>query len=680
MPHASVKITPGVDVTRTPALNEAALSQSQLIRFLPDRGGLGLPQKLGGWDKYFPGQMGSPVRNLWGWTDTNDNDHLAVGAEEALLIIHANGLNDITPHEDTRNPAVAVTSTAGSNQYTIKDVASSITSYDSVFIETQISVGGVVLFGLFQCYQSSDDSYNIFATDQFGNPLNATASVSEGGAVPTFETTVDTSIVEVVLEDHGYVVGDTFPVLVSTTVGGVTLAGNYLVASVIDADTFTIQATHAATSSAGPSGENGGNARYHYYISEGPIIEGSGYGSNAYGEGGYGTGVTVVPNPGTPITATDWSLSNWGQILVATPFGGATYQWDPTTNAPSASVLPNAPTNSFGTFVAMPQRQVVAYGTTFNGIIDPLLVRWSDLGNFNTWIASVTNQAGSYRIPKGSKIVGALQGPQQGLLWTDLSLWTMQYINQPLIWGFNELASGCGLIAQKAAGILNGDVYWMSQSQFFKLSSNGVQVLPCPIWDVIFQNLNQDQLNKIRVAPNSRFNEIAWYYPGAGQSDVTNYVKYNASIGQWDYGTLSRTAWIDQSVLGPPIGAGDEYIYQHETSPDADGQAMNSSFRTGYFALSEGDNLMFVDQFWPDMKWGEYGATPGANVQITFYATDYPGDTPRVHGPYTVTQATQFITPRIRARLVALEVGSSDPGSFWRMGSPRYRFQPDGRF
>jgi hypothetical protein len=108
---------------------------------------------------------------------------------------------------------------------------------------------------------------------------------------------------------------------------------------------------------------------------------------------------------------------------------------------------------------------------------------------------------------------------------------------------------------------------------------------------------------------------------------------------------------------------------------------MLSSFRTGYFQVGdEGDHMIFVDQVWPDMKWGAYGGTPNATVYITFYATNYPGDTPVQYGPYTMTQNTQYISTRIRQRLLSIEVSSSDVGTFWRVGNLRYRFQPDGKF
>jgi hypothetical protein len=359
------------------------------------------------------------------------------------------------------------------------------------------------------------------------------------------------------------------------------------------------------------------------------------------------------------------------------------YQWNPTAGVAIARVIPTAPMVNDGIFVAMPQRQIVAWGSTFTGIQDPLLIRWCDVNNYDSWIGTVTNQAGSYRLPKGSKIVGCIQGPQQGLVWTDLGVWAMQYVGPPFVYSFNELGTGCGLIAKRAAASISGAVYWMSQSQFFRLSGDGVAPVPCPVWDVIFQDLDTTNLDKITVAVNSRFGEISWYYPTIGNSgEINAYVKYNVYLQQWDYGNLARSAWINQSVLGPPIGADPNtlYIYQHETSTDADGQAMNSSFQTGYFTMTNADVKMFVDQVWPDMKWGYFGGTQNATVNLTFYTTDYAGQTPQQYGPYPMTQSTTFITPRFRGRLVSIKLDSNDVGSFWRIGNMRYRLKEDGKF
>jgi hypothetical protein len=636
------------------------------------------------------------------WQDTNGEKYLAVGCETApnianlgapIYVINDGLAKNLTPQVERSNVAVDVTTTTSSNAVVITDAGSNITNYDSVFVLTHISVGGIIIFGFYRTYQASANTYEIYLLDTLGNPLIPLSAVSNGGAVAEFDTTSGSSVVEVTLADHGYSVGDTYPILVSTSVGGVTLLGNYSVRQVISSSQFTINAQQEAASTANAF-INGGDAAYNYYYAFGPLVTGTGFGAGGYGTGGFGSGITIIPGGGIGLDALDWTLDNWGEILIAcpnglnfgaavsSPLGGPIYQWSPQVNSPTLDVIPEAPVANAGIFVAMPQRQIIAWGSTFNGVQDPLLIRWCDIENYEQWIALPTNQAGSYRIPKGSKIVGCIQGPQQGLIWTDLALWAMQYVGPPYVYSFNEIGTGCGLISPKAAASLNGVIYWMSQSQFFMYANGGVQGIQCPIWDVIFQDLDTENLDKIRIAVNSRFNEVAWFYPTMSNGgEINAYVKYNVGLNQWDFGTLSRTAWINQSVLGPPIGATPEgLIYQHETSQNADGFPMTSYFQTGYFTLSDGDVLTYIDQFWPDAKWGYYEGVQDANLLLTFYVLNYPGDTPKVYGPYDVVQTTQYIVPRFRGRLVSIRIESNDIDSFWRMGAMRYRFAPDGKF
>lgn len=794
MPHSSLKLIPGVDQNRTPTLNEAAISESQLIRFIPDRALGGLVQQLGGWTRY-PTQatdttMGSIVRALLAWEDTNNQSYLGIGAEglssgggRALqYITGTNTPEDITPELLTvSNATVSVQTTYGSNAVYIRDnnpTDRGINGNDSVWIKNPISVGGLVLFGQYQCYSlgGSTSTYVVYAIDPTTGdpvyaPLPATMlstgtsgtgteatvayegpyqfSVGENvvvtGAVPStyntsgavvisstpgsvtyassgsgtlttpgtvnniaavpYFTTNTTSgsqnSVLVTFNDHGYYVGDTFPILVSTTVGGIVLFGNYIVSEVISSGQFRFLATSPA-GSVDSVYENGGLAYYLYYKGTTPAAAGIGYGIGTYGGtsplSGYGgtiSGASPSFPVGTPINAIDWTLDNWGEILIACPLqgstanpvGGAIYQWSPTSGLPNAYVIPEAPPVNSGCFIAMPQRQIVSWGSTFTGIQDPLLIRWCDVGDYNSWIGTPTNQAGSYRVPKGSRIIQCIQGPQQGLIWTDLGCWAMQYVGPPYIYQFNEVGTGCGLIGRKAAGSVNGVVYWMGPSQFYRLSGNGVEPIKCPVWDVVFQDLDLTNVDKIRIAPNSRFGEITWYFPTSG-GENTGYVKYNYVLDQWDYGFnsasnpyVARSAWINESVLGPPIGAGlNQYLFQHETSQNADASAMVSYFRTGYFALSEADVLMFIDQVWPDMKWGYFGGTQGANLHLTFYVKSYPNGPEEIYGPYDMTASVTYITPRFRGRLVSIKIDSSTVNSWWRLGNIRYRIQPDGKF
>jgi len=706
MPHAAIKLVGGANSQETPALNEnGGIYSTQLIRYMYDPNGVSLVQKIGGWTQFSGYAAPATARALWAWEDLNLNAHLAVGTETAtdgsaqLAVITNGSTQDITPTVNIDNITPVVSATSGSASIQITDTTvTGITYYNSVYIATQIAIGGIVLFGLYMCDPDGflgADAYTVFSVNQLG-ALNPATSNSTSPVLPSFTTSNNSPTVTVNLPDHGYAVGITFPVLVATTVGGITFYGNYVVQSVIDANNFTILANIPATSSAVGT-LNGGNARFIYSFGQGALPGGTGYGSGYYGQGGYGTGIPITPSTGIEIDADDWTLDNWGATLIACPDRTFTatetplqpiYQWSETTG--QATIITAAPPVNDGIFVAMPQRQIIAWGSTQTGIQDPLLISWCDVGNYNQWIALVTNQAGSYRIPKGSHIVTAAQGPQQALILTDIDAWSMQYIGPPYVYSFNEIGTGCGGISRKCLAFVNGIGYWMGPSQFYSLSAYGVQPIPCAVWDVVYQNLNTNidpstgisNLQKIRVAVNSRFGEIQWFYPSAnGSGDVDSYVKYNIYLNVWDYGTLARTAWVDQSVLGPPIGADPTTLelFQHETSNDAAGTAMSSYVQTGYYAIGEGDYKSFVDWVWPDMKWGQFSQAQNAQVNISFLVADFPGDTPTVYGPYTVTQASESFYTRFRGRLVAVKIASDDLGSFWRIGAIRYRWAPDGK-
>lgn len=684
MAFGSLRLRPGVQAEATPALNEAGISSSQLIRFRD-----GLIEKMGGWSRYYGFPTSGPIRALHAWQDLTKAGHLAVGSTTALNVITSGAGATITPQKTTSSIAIALDTTAGSSTVVVDDTGSNMTTNDVVVFQTPVAVGGLILFGSYPVISTvSANTYNITATDlvfgsaTYGQAKLATANVVNGGAVPSFATTNGSYEVTVTLTAHGFTTaGQTVSFPISTTGNGVTIYGTYTITATPTANTFIIYATNTATATSSFS-MNGGLLYLDRWIGVGPGASGTGYGIGTYGSSGYGTGAAVPSHTGTAITSTDWDLDNWGAYLMAQTAQGPCFYWDPVGGFQTARIISQGPLIGTGMFVAMPQRQLIVYGAEQSGYQDPLLVRWSDVDDFTVWNAATTNQAGSYRIPRGSAVLSGIQTSQQALLWTDLGLWAMQYIDGLLVWGFNEIGSGCGIIGKKARCALGGAVYWMGQSQFFRYAGAGVEPLDCNVWDVIFQDLDTANASKIRMCANSLFQEITVFFPsvsgGTGEND--KYVKLKVTTGEWDYGTLGRTAWIDQNVLGNPIGAGtDYYTYQHESGRNDDTNAMTSWFETGWFMLQEGEVFSFVDWLMPDFKWGLYNGSQSASMQITVSWVEYPSDTPQTAGPFTVTQATQAITDlQFRARMVKFKVLSSDANSFWRIGNFRYQFAPDG--
>ncbi len=556
--YGSVKLLPGVNVERTPTLLEAGYSQSQLIRFRD-----GLAQKIGGWVVYFGTRVAGIPRDLHAWADLNATNHLLIGTTTALDVITNNAFQNITPQTLISDFAPDFSTITGSPTVTVIDPnISNVTVDDSVLFNTPVSVGGIILSGVYSITSAlGGDSYTITAA------TNATSTVNNGGAVPVFTTSNLNAAVSVMLANNGLAPGKAIVFPIPTTGNGVTIVGSYTINFIIDGNNFTLTSATTATAS-GSFAMNGGNAQLVYYISQGPPQVGSGYGLGGYGLGGYGLGVvTPGTQTGFPITATDWTSDNWGQIALACPENGGIYFWDPTGGFSNASLVTTGPIFNRGIFVSTSQQILIAFGSTIdevtNGGIgieqDPMLVAWCDVGNFFEWRALATTQAGNFRIPIGSMCVGGMAVANQNLIWTDLDLWAMNYIGFPDTYGFNKIGAGAGLASSHAAMQLRGAVYWMGKSNFYAYAGSGVQVLPCPVWDFVFQNLNTAFIHNVRAMPNTPFNEAGWFFPSNasvfGEND--SYVKFNISEpgGPWDYGLLARSAWIDQTVLGPPIGA-----------------------------------------------------------------------------------------------------------------------------
>lgn len=756
MAFGSVQLVPGVNVERTPTLLRAGYSASALIRWRDS-----LAQKYGGWVNFYPFSVTGVPRDLHAWEDLDLVKHLAVGTTgvgSQVVIITDGTSNPITPQTLTSNFAPNISTTSGSPNVEIVDPnISNVTVNDAVFFAVPVSIGGLILDGLYQIFEiTGTHSYIIQAasnatttatnptatngTTAAGNntlhfattppwiingmviadlttpsaiPAGTTVVSSTGttvvmsnnaagagvgngdsivfAGIPVFTTTSGSSDVEVDFSANGVSASDKVVFTTPTSVGGVTIAGQYSVIDTVDANNFHIGVASVATSSATVA-MNSGQAQLEYFITLGPPAAGSGFGLGGFGLGGFGTGAAAPSQQtGDPITAVDWTSDNWGQILIECPEGGGIYYWDPTGGFSNMSLISTAPLFNTGIFISTSEQILIAYGSSTHQHIgyqfDPLLVQWSDIANFLQWDPTAEgSQAGNFPIPLGSSINAGAAVANQNLIWTDLDLWAMPYIGPPNVFGFNQVGAGMGAVSGHAVLKLRGGVYWMSQSNFCSYGANGAQVVPCPVWDVVFQNLNTNFLQNVRSMPNTPFNEAGFLFPSAASTsgECDSYVKFNIvdQGAPWDYGigVLPRSAWTDQSVLGMPIGASPQgIIYQHETGFDAAGSPLMASFTTGMFYLEEGENLVVVDQIMPDFKWGTFSGGQNAQVQLTFNMYYTPTSSPVTYGPFLVTSTSGLISCRMRGRLMAITVSSSDIGSFWRLGSCKYRYTVSGR-
>lgn len=496
--------------------------------------------------------------------------------------------------------------------------------------------------------------------------LNITPIRSSGtlGTNP-FQTTAGSQTVTVTHAAHGTTIGDTVIYSGATSVGGLTIDGEYTVQSVIDAGSYTIQAASSATSTATGGGSS---VTYQYEINIMRVDEslGSGYGTGGYGSGTYGT----ASDSSIVFPAGAWTLDQWGQFLVACPRGGNIYEWQNNSGS-RALLLANAPINNTGILVTEEQI-LVAIGAGGQ----KMRVEWSDQSDNTVWAPSDQNTAGGRTLVGGSELLFGVRSRGTNLLFSDASAWTMTFIGGLDVFGFEQVAGGAsGIISPRAACDVDGIVYWMGKNDFY-MFDGVVRRIPGSktIRRFVFDNMPELNRSKIFAYCNTLFSEIWWFYVGAGQTEISDYIKYNYDERAWDHGTLTRTAGIDRGVFDRPIMS-DELgqLYDHESGVDADGAAMTSYIESSPFDISDGDRIAHVTSYIPDF------ATLIGSVDISVMTRYYPNSEKIETDIGSVDPTTTQLDLRASGRQVAVKIKSENLGADWRLGVVRFTIEPGGR-
>jgi len=414
-------------------------------------------------------------------------------------------------------------------------------------------------------------------------------AVSSAGAA-TFAATAGLSTITVTQAGHNAQTGDYVTFTSAASLGGnvtaavLNKAGGYQI-TYISSSQYSI--TVAVTATAGDSGNGGGATVATYQITSGNITYTQNVGWGAGGWSGInasaattGWGASAPVGVGIGVQLRLWSQANYGQNLVLNPRGGPIYYWVVDTNPNIYNVaqvlsktntntqngtqywytdagLDGCPTVCNFVMVSDSSRFVIAFGTDTlgNGIQNPMLVSWSDQQNIKTWIPSITNQSGNFTLSKGSQIISAVQTRQEIIIFTDVALYSMQYLGAPYVWGFNILADNISIMGPNCAVAVNNVTYWMGTDKFFMYSGQ-VQTLPCTLREYVYQDINQDQSYQFFAGINEGFNEIWWFYCSAASTVIDKYVIYNHLEQTWYYGSMTRTAWADTPLRGYPTAAG----------------------------------------------------------------------------------------------------------------------------
>jgi hypothetical protein len=493
----------------------------------------------------------------------------------------------------------------------------------------------------------------------------------------TFDTVEGSNIVTVNKTSHGLAVGRYITFTSVVTPNGFTSSatfteGAFEILTVPTANTFTIQTPIAAV--AGASSGTGG-ATINPYVIIGPTFQTLGYGWGTYlwGDSTWGTErttSTVTLDPG------NWSLDNFGQVLVATIFNGKTFTWDAGATNPrtirasqSTSGFSTSanPTATRFTLVSDRDRHLFHFGTetTIGNSLtqDPMFVRFSNQEDLNTYLPTATNTAGTFRLDTGNKITAALQGKDYVFVLTDLAAYVIQFVGPPFTFSVRQVGTNCGCIAQHAATYVNGAVYWMSAEGGFFMYDGTVKALPCLVEDFVFttQNgnlgINYDAAATVFSAPNTLYTEVNWFYPKSGSEQIDRCVTYNYQENCWTTSSLARSTYQDQGVFTLPYATdyntastpvfskisgitnlyGASIYYAHEIGTDQVNSSGTTSIdafiRSGDFDIDDGELFMSMRRFMPDYKFLV------GNSKVTLFISDYPSDAQSGSplGPFTKT-------------------------------------------
>ena len=496
----------------------------------------------------------------------------------------------------------------------------------------------------------------------------------------------------------------------------------FQVTSITSNTVFTITQTTNATATVA----TGGSIDVVPYEQVGPAAQTYGYG---FGVGPYGSTIggtewgnavnaaSVVLEPGL------WSLSNFGQVLVATIANGKTFTWDSaiaarlTTRASTTTsgfTTTNNPTATRVTLISPTTRHLIHLGTETTigdpSTQDDMFIRFSIDENINEYTPEATNTAGTQRIQDGTKIIGALVAKENILVWTDNALYTMKFVGAPFTFGFEQVGTNCGLIGKNAAIEIDGVAYWMGNNGFFSFDGT-VNTLPCSVEDYVYDDIDTTKGQQVNAGINNLFTEVVWWYPTAGSEFNNRYVVFNYGqsngqlpMGNWYTGVnvnSIRTSWIDSLIYPKPYataynssndgtfpvvigqsGLGASVFFEQETgtdqvNPDGSTTILTSFVQSFDFSLQANQSEIFLAmrRFLPNFK------VLTGNNQVTIGVSDYPSDSVAATrlSPFTIDATTDKVDTRARGRYASIKIENINLGETWRFGTFQVDLQPDGR-
>lgn len=683
---------PGVNKENTRYTNEGGYYDCDKVRFRQ-----GTPEVIGGWQRISANTFAGVCRSLWNWVTLGGLNLMGVGTNVKFYIENGGSYYDETPLRATNILNGPFTSN-GTTTVTVTDASGGFAIGDYVTFSNASTVGGVDLNGEYVIQSiPSTTTYTITASSAVpatvgggGSAVYAAYQIGVGAA---------TSIPLAGWGAGGWGLGAWGVGATSTQLiriwnqsnfgqdliygprGGALYYWNSITGVAPSTFTVTIASPAVVTSTLA--------------VYEGMAIQ---FQTTAALPTGLLPGVTYyVRNP----VGSSFNLSSTatGSLITTTGTQSGTHSISsrglPLTSLAGASDVPTVH-NYF--VISDSSRFVIAMGVNDYGetIQDPMLIRWSDQESAVSWTPSATNQAGSLRLSHGSSIVTAVQSRQEVLVWTDSTLYSLQYLGPPIVWGSQLLADNISIAGPNAAAIASGVTYWMGVDKFYKYDGR-TQTLRCDLRQYVYSDINLDQADQIFASTNEGFNEVWFFYCSSGSSVVDKYVIYNYFEDVWYYGSMGRTAWIDTGLRDFPVAATySNNLVNHESglNDDTTGtpQPINAYILSSEFDIDDGHNFAFIWRVLPDLTFrGSTATSPTAT--ITLYPLQNSGsgyNSPLSEGGVAYANVTRTavlpvekftgqILTRVRGRQLALKIESNQLDTKWQMGAMRVDLRQDGR-
>jgi len=698
MPLQKILFKPGVNKENTRYTNEGGWYECDKVRFRQ-----GTPEKIGGWTTFATGVFLGICRSLWNWITLASLNLVGVGTNLKFYIMSGGLYYDITPIRKTVTLTSPFTATNGSAVISVSETNHGCVSGDFVIYSGSgiVGLGGnitaAVLANTFQITFVDNNTYTI-TVSATANATDASGSPGGGTVITQYETNT----------------GPYYQIPLTGWGGGTWGGGTWGVGS------------SNTTSLALWNQQNFGEDLIY-----GPRGQGIYYWSAAIGFSPIQITISIAV-PGLITLPTGFSFSNGTTIAFtstgALPTGltvgtvyfvvnstGGTFNVATSINGTAITTtgsqsgtqrisqrgidladVGDTDTPIFQNYllVSDASRFVLVFGTNDYGstTLNPMLIRWSDQENPYVWTPQITNQAGSLQLSHGSAIITAVQSRQEIVVFTDSSIYSLQYVGPPFVWTAQLIADNTSIVGPNAAVIASGAVYWMAVDKFYKYDGR-VQTLNCDLRRHVFGDFNFSQPQQVYASTNEGFNEVWWFYCSADATTSDRYVVYNYLENVWYYGNMGRSAWLDSGLLPRPIAATyDSELVQHEDGVDSyvlgTKTALTANISSAEFDIGDGHNFGYVWRVVPDLTFDGSSSSPTPKVTMTLYPMQSSGSGTGTPAAATVTKGSNYVITeeftgiiytRARGRQMIFKISSDQIGTTWQMGAPRIDVRPDGR-